>query len=152
VRVGPATATLIAKPAAATARTYGDTAITGFTGAGFVALRQAGPARIDVPVRVDRAGAYEVDVRYANGNGPVNTDSKAAVRTLLVDGREAGVVVMPQRGTGAWSEWGYSTGLRVRLAPGAHTLSLAYTPLDANMDRRVNTALVDHVRLARVAP
>jgi hypothetical protein len=152
VRVGPATATLTAKPEAATERAYGDTAVTGFTGAGFVTLRQAGPARVDVPVRVDRAGAYEVDVRYANGSGPVNTDSKAAVRTLLVDGREAGVLVMPQRGTGAWSEWGYSTGLRVRLAPGAHTLSLAYTPLDANMDRRVNTALVDHVRLARVAP
>ena len=61
--------------------------------------------------------------------------------------RPAGVLVMPQRGVDAWSDWGWSTALRVRLAPGEHTLTLAYTPLDENMDRRVNTALLDHVRL-----
>jgi hypothetical protein len=58
---------------------------------------------------------------------------------------------MPQRGAGAWTSWGYSNPVRVRLAPGAHTLTLTYTALDENMDRRVNTALLDHVRVARLA-
>jgi hypothetical protein len=40
----------------------------------------------------------------------------------------------------------------VRLAPGEHVLTLAYTPLDENMDRRVNTALLDHLRLTLLAP
>jgi hypothetical protein len=37
-------------------------------------------------------------------------------------------------------------------APGAHVLTLAFTPLDENMDRRVNTALLDHLRLTLLAP
>jgi hypothetical protein len=94
---------------------------------------------------------YLVEPRYANGSGPINTDAKAAIRTLRVDGREAGVLVMPQRGTDRWTDWGYGTALRVRLAPGAHTLTLAFTPLDENMDGRVNTALLDHLRLTHVA-
>jgi hypothetical protein len=81
----------------------------------------------------------------------VNTDSKAAVRSLLVDGREVGVLVMPQRGTDLWTEWGYSAPVRVRLTAGTHRLRLTLTALDENMSRDVNTALLDHVRLTRLA-
>jgi hypothetical protein len=41
--------------------------------------------------------------------------------------------------------------VRVQLG-GAQTLTLAYTPLDENMDRRENTALLDHLRLTRISP
>jgi hypothetical protein len=57
---------------------------------------------------------------------------------------------MPQRGNDRWSDWGWSNPLRVRLAAGRHTLTLAYTPSDENMNRLVNTALVDEVRLSRL--
>jgi hypothetical protein len=103
-------------------------------------------------VQVACGGVYAVDARYANGSGPINTDAKAAIRTLRVDGGDVGVLVMPQRGTDRWTDWGYGTALRVRLSPGEHVLTLAYTPLDENMDRRVNTALLDHVRLTLLAP
>ena len=105
---------------------------------------------MEVPVRVACGGTYLVEMRYANGSGPINTDANAAVRTLLVDGREAGVLVMPQRGVDLWTEWGYGTAVRVDLAPGDHVLTVAYTPLDENMGRRVNTALLDHLRLTRL--
>ncbi len=124
---------------------------TGYTGAGYVRLTREQNVNVTVPVRVSRAGTYAVDARYANGNGPVNTEDKVAVRTLLVDGDTAGVVVMPQRGTNQWSDWGWSNILRVRLRPGAHTLVLTYTPLDENMNRRENTALLDELRLTRLA-
>jgi hypothetical protein len=115
-----------------------------------VRLTREANTRVEVPVRVACGGAYEVDVRYANGSGPVNTEAKAAIRTLLVDGRPAGVLVMPQRGVEAWTDWGWSTPARVQLAPGEHVLTLAFTPLDENMDGRVNTALLDHLRLTRL--
>jgi hypothetical protein len=67
-----------------------------------------------------------------------------------VDGRVVGVLVMPQRGSDRWSDWGWSNAVRVRLQPGMHTLRLAYTPLDENMSRTVSTALLDHVRLTRL--
>jgi hypothetical protein len=123
----------------------------GFTGPGYVRLTREANTRVEVPVQVACGGTYAIEPRYANGSGPINTDAKVAVRTLLVDGRPAGVLVMPQRGTDRWSDWGYGTALRVRLAVGAHTLALAFTPLDENMDGRVNTALLDHLRLTHLA-
>ncbi len=145
-RVEPANAVIVARPRGAPL----EREHAGFTGAGYVRLTREANTRVEVPVRVSCGGVYDVDARYANGSGPVNTDAKTALRTLLVDGREAGVLGMPQRGTNLWTEWGYGTTARVTLAPGAHTLTLAFTPLDENMDRHVNTALLDHLRLTRV--
>jgi hypothetical protein len=148
VRVARAGAEIVARPRGAPL----EREHAGFTGAGYVRLTREANTVVEVPVTVACGGTYAVDARYANGSGPINTDAKAAVRTLLVDGRPAGVLVMPQRGTDLWTEWGWSTAPRVTLAPGIHTLTLAYTPLDENMDRRVNTALLDHLRLTRLAP
>jgi hypothetical protein len=106
---------------------------------------------VRVPVNVARNGIYAIDVRYANGNGPVNTEDKVAIRTLLADEDTVGVVVMPQRGVDRWADWGWSNVLRLPLRTGAHTLTIVYTPLDANMNRRENTALLDVVRLTRLA-
>lgn len=131
----------------------GYTGNVGHTGEpGYVRLTKEMNTTVNLPVRVTCGGTYAIDARYANGSGPINTDAKAAIRTLLVDGKPAGVLVMPQRGTDRWSEWGPSTAVRVELTPGDHTLTLAYTPLDENMDRRVNTALLDYLRLIHLSP
>jgi hypothetical protein len=58
---------------------------------------------------------------------------------------------MPHRGLDVWNDWGYSSALRTWLAAGPHTITLAYTPVDRNMNGAVNTALVDHLRLTRLA-
>jgi hypothetical protein len=136
-------AVLVVKPAARLLEHERD----GFTGSGYVPLTVQQNTSVEIPIALARAGMYAVDVRYANGNGPINTDSKAAVRTVLVDGKELGVLVMPQRGENRWSDWGYSNPLRVQLSAGAHVLTLTYTPLDMNMNRKENTALLDHVRV-----
>jgi hypothetical protein len=147
VRVAPAWAVTLARPAGPLEHEH-----AGFTGPGYVRMTMQESTRVRVPVRVACAGTYEVDARYANGSGPINTEAKAAIRTLSVDGHDAGVVVMPQRGTDRWQDWGYSTPVRVHLTPGAHTFTLTYAPLDENMDRTVSTALLDHVRLTRLGP
>jgi hypothetical protein len=146
VRLAPASAVTIARPRGAPP----EREHTGFSGAGYVRLTRETNTSVDVPVRVTCGGTYDVDARYANGSGPINTDAKAAIRTVLVDGTPAGVLVMPQRGLDLWNDWGYGTALRLRLTPGAHVLTLRYTPLDENMDRHVNTALLDHLRLTRI--
>jgi hypothetical protein len=61
------------------------------------------------------------------------------------------VFVMPQRGANRWSDWGWSNVLRIRLRAGAHTLTITYAPNDENMNRRENTALLDHLRLTLLA-
>jgi hypothetical protein len=58
---------------------------------------------------------------------------------------------MPQRGNNEWSNWGYTNGMRIWLTAGEHTLTIAYREANRNMDLAVNSALLDHVRVARLA-
>lgn len=147
VRVVPAAAELVVKPEG----TELEVDHAGYTGAGYVRLTRERNTRVAARVRVARGGSYAIQVRYANGNGPVNTGDRAALRTLLVDGDTVGVLVLPQRGDNRWTDWGWSNVVRVGLAPGEHDVVVAYTPLDANMNGRENTALLDVVRLTPLA-
>lgn len=95
-------------------------------------------------------GVYFVDVRYANGSGPINTDNKCAIRTLSVNGRRIGAIVMPQRGIGEWLSTGFSNMLRIEMHSGLNTLSIDYiTPTNVNMNGDVNTALIDYIRIIK---
>ncbi len=101
-------------------------------------------------ITIDEPGVYAIGFRYANGEGPVNTENKAAIRTLMVDGKKAGTVVMPQRGVNNWEDWGMSNSVQVELQPGKHVVKLEYLPEDENMNIKVNSALVDRVVVDRV--
>ena len=146
VRVAPAASEQTIKPPGALEREH-----AGYTASGYLRLERERNIGVEVEATVERAGWYALDVRYANGNGPVNTADKVALRTLLVDGRERGVIVMPQRGENRWSDWGWSNIQRVWLTAGTHRLALAYRSLDENMNRHENTALLDHLRLTRLS-
>lgn len=102
-------------------------------------------------INVPEKGTYSINVRYANGNGPVNTENKAAVRTLLVDGHKAGTLVMPQRGAGNWDDWGFSTGVHVMLEAGQHTLTIEMRPEDENMNLDTNHALLDRIMIRNLS-
>ena len=123
----------------------------GHGGEGYLRLTTTQNTEVPMIVNVTRAGEYALDLRYANGNGPVNTEDRSAIRTVLVDGDTAGIVVLPQRGWNRWTDWGWSNTLRVRLARGEHVVKVVYTPLDRNMNGQENTALLDHLRLTRLA-
>ena len=101
-------------------------------------------------VTVAEGGTYFVDVRYANGSGPINTENKCAIRTLVANGERAGALVMPQRGIGEWLSTGFSNRIAVNLNAGENKLSIEYlTPENINMNGDVNTALIDYIRIIR---
>ncbi|MDE5642702.1 MAG: hypothetical protein K2I56_04345 [Muribaculaceae bacterium] len=125
-----------------------DAALSGFTGAGFVELDRSS-APLEVSVDIPEAGVYSLSLRYANGNGPVNTENKAAVRTLTLDGNKAGTLVMPHRGRGNWNDWGMSNQISLPLEKGRHTIGILYLPEDENMNIDTNHALIDHLRIER---
>lgn len=102
-------------------------------------------------VSVPQDGDYAIDFSYANGNGAVSYGDRASVRLLLVDGHQRGTVLLPQRGINRWDDWGYSNAVIVRLARGAHTIELGYRAANANMNGQTDEALIDHVRVARLA-
>jgi len=123
----------------------------GFSGAGFVEISKTRNPVLTIPITVSVAGLYAIDFRYANGNGPVNTENKCAIRTLRSRGKLLGTIVFPQRGVGEWSNWGYSNAVLVRLEPGTQLLTLAFEPANENMNGAVNQAMLDYLRLTRVA-
>lgn len=122
----------------------------GFTGKGFVETSKTRNPRLRLTVQVPAAGLYALDFRYANGNGPINTSNKCAIRTLSVGGRPLGAVVLPQRGVDEWSDWGYSNPLLATLSPGTHTFELTLDAANENMHGAVNQAMLDHLRLTRL--
>lgn len=126
-------------------------AYKGFSGAGFVEVSTTKNVRLALPVEVPAAGLYALDFRYANGNGPINTNNKCAIRTLRDgQGRLLGTVVLPQRGVDEWSSWGFSNLILVRLAKGKNQLALTYEPANTNMNGAVNQAMLDYLRLRRI--
>lgn len=126
-----------------------DGAISGYNGKGFIELDKSSP-RIDIPVNVDEKGTYGVQLRYANGNGPVNTENRCGVRTILVDDKDSGIVVMPHRGRNNWNDWGLTNTVLTDLDAGNHTVSIVFLPEDENMNISTNHALVDELRLTKV--
>jgi len=147
IRVVSPDAVIVAQPPAAAI----DTTYAGADGDGYVELTVDANTSVAFTVEVPVAGTYAIDARYANGSGPINTGDKAVIRSLLIDGVRAGSLVMPHRGANLWSDWGYSSALTVWLDAGSRTITVAYTPVDRNMNGVVNTALVDHLRLTRLA-
>ena len=118
--------------------------IGGYRGAGYVEIDHQHP-RVETEVKVPEAGEYDIVIRYANGNGPVNTENKCAVRTLLVNGEKAGTVVLPQRGVANWSDWGLTNSIRVRLENGVNAIALLLAPENENMNLTTNHALIDEI-------
>lgn len=124
--------------------------IKGYYGEGFKETdRKSSP--VTTEINIPHEGVYSISFRYSNGNGPVNTENKAAVRSLYVDGKDAGTIVMPQRGVANWDDWGMSNSVKVKLNPGTHTIELRFNPEDENMNIGTNHALIDGVVVEQTA-
>lgn len=113
----------------------------------FVESSKQKNARLDFTVDVVEEGDYLIDVRYANGSGPINTENKCAIRQLYVNDASAGAIVMPQRGIDEWLSTGLSNMLAVKLKSGNNKLSLRLE-VD-NMNGEVNTYLLQSVRIIK---
>ena len=124
----------------------------GYTGSGYVLLdkNKFPNQKVKFDVDIPLAGTYSIDFRYANGNGPINTDNKCAIRTLLIDGKTSFPVVFPQRGADAWIDWGYSNSIVTELQKGKHTFTITFIPSDNNMNIETNSALLDYLRVIKV--
>jgi hypothetical protein len=108
-------------------------------------------ASAQATLSIPGAGKYAVRIHYANGAGPINTGNQCGVRSLYIDNQFSGVVVMPQRGEGAWDNWGWSNRILHRFTPGKHTMELRMDGIDNNMNFTQNRVLVDRIEASIVA-
>lgn len=122
----------------------------GFTGSGYVRTSTTLNPEISVLHEFPGDGVYRIDFRYANGNGPVNTENKCAIRTLKVDGTRVGTIVLAQRGKDEWSDWGFTNSVDVTVKKGKHKIVIVYEKENANMNGAVNEAVIDFVRIIQI--
>lgn len=122
----------------------------GYTGQSFVETSTVLNRSITVRVTVPATGTYAIDFRYANGNGPINTSNKCAIRTLRRGTQLLGTVVMPQRGIDIWSDWGFTNPVVAHLEKGTYPLTLSLEDPNRNMSGEVNHALLAYLRLTRI--
>lgn len=122
----------------------------GFSGDGFVEIAKQINTSITIPVTVNETGLYAIDFRYANGNGPTNTENKCAIRSLKTDAVSTGTFVFPQRGRDEWSNWGFSNSLQVQLTKGTHNITLSFEPYNENMNEVINQAMLDYMRVIKL--
>ena len=120
------------------------TPVSGYRGKGFAETdHRAKTVKFDTSGLTP--GRYIAYVRYANGNGPVNTENKAAVRSLMVNGQKAATAVMPHRGVANWDDWGLSNPMEVTIPEGSAEITLDFLPEDENMNLGTNHALVNDI-------
>ncbi len=120
----------------------------GASGDGFVEISKIVNTTFAIDVTVEVPGNYSIDIRYANGNGPVNTENKCALRTVKINGLQKGTFVFPQRGKEEWSNWGFSNAVQVKLEKGTHKLVLSLEDFNDNMNGDINQAMIDYVRVS----
>lgn len=123
--------------------------VKGYRGQGFVETDMT-TAPLVKTINIPHDGLYSISFRYSNGNGPVNTENKAAIRSLYIDGKDVGTIVMPQRGVGNWDDWGKSTSVKVNLTKGEHKVMLQFNPEDRNMNLKTNHALIDGIVVEQI--
>ncbi|MDP1763958.1 MAG: trehalase family glycosidase [Sediminibacterium sp.] len=122
----------------------------GFSGNGFVEINKKVNKAVNILITINKPGFYSIDVRYANGNGPINTENKCAVRTLKVNGIRKGTFVFPQRGKDEWSNWGFSNAAQLYFKKGSYNLLLSLEEYNDNMNGAINHALIDYIRVSKL--
>ncbi|MBP5706649.1 MAG: carbohydrate-binding protein, partial [Spirochaetales bacterium] len=120
-----------------------------FNGRGYVSQwgHQCGDA-LTFNVNIKKAGRYAIDIRYQNGNGPVNTGSGCGIAAVSIDGTIVRRLPLAQRGS--WLNWGFSSAVTVDLPKGQHTIVLLADEYCHNERGSYNPVNIDCIRIARI--
>ncbi len=122
----------------------------GFSGNGFIEISKHKNTIVQIPVMIMEDGEYVISFKYANGNGPTNTENKCGIRTLREGKTFLGTVIFPQRGVNEWSNWGFSNPVKLSLKKGSHMITLSLEPANENMNFEINQAMLDYISFMRI--
>ncbi|MFA7289724.1 MAG: hypothetical protein WC055_12685, partial [Melioribacteraceae bacterium] len=124
-----------------------ETSVEGYNGKGFVRTTTTSNTDIIFEKGIDHDGYYWIDFKYSNGNGPINTFNACGIRTLYINNELISTIVLPQRGDNVWNNWGYSNSVKYYFKKGITQFNLKYLPVNSNMNKEINEALIDHLRI-----
>ena len=100
-------------------------------------------------IRIPNKGRYYIDFSYANGNGPINTKNKCAIRSFWVNNSYSGSIVFPQRGQNKWNDYGYSNAILIDLKNKNNFFKISLEDFNKNMNEEVNSFRIDKIRIIK---
>jgi len=124
--------------------------VVGFSGKGYVEISRTKLRDVPIKLTIAESGRYALRIRYANGQGPVNTENKCAIRSITDNKKLLGTLLFPQRGANEWSNWGFSNAIVLDLGQGDHHFNLTFEPYTENMHGELNQALIDQLELIKL--
>lgn len=101
-------------------------------------------------IRIPNEGRYYIDFLYANGNGPINTENKCAIRSFWVNNSYSGSIVFPQRGQDKWDDYGYSNSILIDLKNRNNFFKISLENFNKNMNEKINSVRIDKIRVIRI--
>lgn len=108
-------------------------------------------SRLDYEQVTLAAGVYRIRVRYCNAMASRRDGDTCALRELAVDGRSAGVLLLPHNTeAGQWEEYAFTAPLTVALQSGVHRFSLRYTERCRNANGDVNQCMARYLEVTRL--
>ncbi len=113
-------------------------------------LERQKPEAYEFTTDISSEGTYALDILYSNGSGPINTENKACLRSLYLNGKFADAVIMPQLGKDDWNTRGYSNSVKVNLQRGKNTFAVKFDSFSENMNSEINDAVIYEIRLRRL--
>lgn len=119
-------------------------------GTDHIMLRSTKGGVYEFEFTVEQKGRYAIGFEYANGNGPINTDNKCAIRSMYLNNKFVGCIIMPHRGVGDWTQYGLSNMVQAELKPGKQKMRIQYDPLNVNMNYDINEARIRAMRLVQL--
>ena len=109
----------------------------GYSGKGYVKDYSAESADLSIEIEIPEPGDYMIRFTGSNGNGP--HDTFCTIRSLFLDGKDYGTVILEAYGD--WAEWTHSNHVIFHnLSAGKHTLSLKFNPEGRGFDNNLNSA------------
>ena len=126
----------------------------GYSGKGYVKDYSAESADLSIEIEIPEPGDYMIRFTGSNGNGP--HDTFCTIRSLFLDGKDYGTVILEAYGD--WAEWTHSNHVIFHnLSAGKHTLSLKFNPeergFDNNMSfnkKNLNDWFIDYLTVVRL--
>ncbi|WP_194777672.1 alpha-L-rhamnosidase-related protein [Pararhodonellum marinum] len=126
-------------------------AYSGYRGEGYVEISKTVNKALSFTLSIPQTGDYAMHFVYSNGNGPINTGNSCAIRALYREDVFIGTFVFPHRGMEIWDEWGESNSIQLPLEKGLHHFTLSLEAFCENMNGTINQAMLDCVRVVRLA-
>lgn len=117
----------------------------------YIELSPARNKSLQFKIESKNKGRYFLVARFANGSGEENTQTRCVIRTVSVNNKRVGTLILQCNGEGNWVKFISSNKILFTLEKGLNNISIDFvSPYDLNSAGSAGTALIEWIKLIRI--